>query len=77
MEYISATHILDTIKDKVNVTEDMMKAQHILDTFDSEVNKDCFLDVEELSGYINLVKKLSPKEIKYEKFTRYNCKYNF
>ena len=49
------------MKDSPNVTEDMQKANHILDTFASESkNTECKFNSEELTSFLNLVRKETP-----------------
>ena len=59
---LSRFDLIWLIKDKVNVTEDMQKANHILDGFDNtDIDKTCRFSSRELTAYINLVKKCKPQ----------------
>ena len=58
---LSRFDLIWLMKDAPNVTEDMQKANHILDTFDSVTkNSDCRFTNEELSAFLNLVRKEQP-----------------
>jgi len=67
---LSRFDLIWLIKDKVNVTEDMQKANHILDGFDNvDIDRTCRFSSRELTAYINLVKKCKPqitKEVRLE-----------
>ena len=59
---LSRFDLIWLIRDGVNVTEDIMKANHILDGFDeTESNNDCRFNNLELSAFINEAKKYTPK----------------
>ena len=59
---LSRFDLIWLIRDGVNITEDIMKANHILDGFDeTESSNDCRFNNLELSAFINEAKKYTPK----------------
>jgi len=58
---LSRFDLIWLMKDAPNVTEDIQKANHILDTFASESkNTDCKFNSQELTSFLNLVRKETP-----------------
>jgi replicative DNA helicase Mcm len=59
---LSRFDIIWLVKDEIIESEDKKKAEHILSTYinPTESTK-CFLTVDELSGYLSMVRKLEPK----------------
>jgi replicative DNA helicase Mcm len=59
---LSRFDLIWLIRDGVNITEDIMKANHILDGFDdTEQSSDCRFNNLELTAFINEAKKYTPK----------------
>lgn len=59
---LSRFDLIWLIRDGVNVTEDIMKANHILDGFDEiETSNECRFNSTELTAFINEAKKCTPK----------------
>lgn len=59
---LSRFDLIWLIRDGVNITEDILKANHILDGFDeTESSNDCRFNNLELSAFINEAKKYTPK----------------
>jgi replicative DNA helicase Mcm len=59
---LSRFDLIWLIRDGVNITEDIMKANHILDGFDeTEQSNDCRFNNLELTAFINEAKKYTPK----------------
>ena len=59
---LSRFDLIWLIRDGVNVTEDILKANHILDGFDeTQTSNDCRFNTLELSAFINEAKKYTPK----------------
>tara|TARA_R110000824_G_scaffold113272_1_gene262952 strand:+ start:547 stop:2502 length:1956 start_codon:yes stop_codon:yes gene_type:complete len=59
---LSRFDLIWLIRDGVNITEDILKANHILDGFDeTEQSNDCRFNTLELTAFINEAKKYTPK----------------
>jgi replicative DNA helicase Mcm len=59
---LSRFDLIWLIRDSVNITEDLLKANHILDGFDeTEQSKQCRFSEDELTAFINEAKKCTPK----------------
>tara|TARA_R110002051_G_scaffold323128_1_gene415772 strand:+ start:7460 stop:9412 length:1953 start_codon:yes stop_codon:yes gene_type:complete len=56
---LSRFDLIWLIKDKIHVTEDMLKANHILDTFTSD-KREVYLNEKELTAFLNYARGFKP-----------------